>query len=182
MKKLNHKTKMRYFLIVFSLTPLLLFSQTRLFIKKSYAYYSITAKNLSPKGGTDEIITLDTGNIVSLSETTIEKDTSILVFIETTTQNIKWSTAQQGNLFFSITPLLQQSPLKPGFVNGAGAITISAAKGHFLYALQLVKKTQKVMKSRWIITAPLVLKGNFAGKNIVLKTASLKEIIVLPPS
>ena len=182
MTRLKNKIKMRNFLLALSLSPLLLCSQARPFIKKSYAYYSITAKNLSPKGGTDEIIQLDSGKTISIPEAVIEKDTSIFIYIETCTKKIKWSTAQQGNYLFSITPILLQSPLQPGFVNGGGAITISAAKGCFLFALQLVKKPQKVIKGSWIPAKPLVIRGTYAGKNIILKTSSPKEIIVTPPA
>lgn len=182
MTRPRHKTKMRYFLLALSLMPLFLYSQARLCIKKSYAYYSITGKNQSPKGGIEETIPTDKGNIDSLPNATIEKDTSLLVFIEASSQNIKWGIAEQGGHFFSITPLLQQSPLQPGILNGAGPITISASKGYYLYALQFVKKNKQTGKPRWMTNAPLYLKGVCSGKKFVFKISSLKKIIPVPPA
>jgi hypothetical protein len=183
MMHLNNKIKNRCLLLSIFLTPLLLFSQAGIFIKKSYAYYSIAPKNLSPKGGgVDEIIPIGADSMISLPETTVEKDTSLLVFVETTTKNIKWGIAQQGHFLFSVTQVLVKGPLQPGFVNGAGQINISAAKGRFIFSLQLIKKQQKTIKDKWILTVPIVLKGTCAGKNILFKTVPLKEIIAIAPS
>ena len=180
---LNNKIIKNCLLLSIFLTPSLLFSQAGVFIKKSYAYYSIAPKNLSPKGGgMDEIIPIGTDSMISLPETTVETDTSLLVFVETTTKNIKWSIAQQGHYLFSVSQVLLKGSLQPGFVNGRGQINISAAKGRFLFSLQLVKKPQKMIKDKWVLTIPIVLKGTCAGKNILLKTAPLKEIIAIPPS
>lgn len=184
MKNINCKTKKCCFLLALFLTPFILTAQSNLFVKKSHVYYSITTKNISPKGGTNEIIQIDSGNAAaSKPEAALtEKDTSILIYIEASTKKIKWSTAQQGAYTFSITPVLMQSPLQPGFVNGGGIITISAAKACFLYKLELVKNPQQKIKAKRVLTTPFVLKGIFAGKPFMIKTAVPKEIIVTPPA
>jgi hypothetical protein len=182
MAKLNYKTTVSSFLFALFLTPLGLFGQLVPVIKKSYVYYSIAPKYVSPKGGVAEIIELDSGKIISIPEKVAGKDTSIFIYIETSTKKIKWIAAQQGDFLFSITPVLIQSPLEPGFLNGGGPIIISAKKGCYLFALQLVKKTQQVIKGIWTLTKPITIKGTYANKNITLKTASPKQIFITPPS
>lgn len=183
MANLAHQLKLHLCFAALLLVPFLLPGQSRFCIKKTYAYYSIANKNQSPKGGGIEEPTLfDTNKVAASPLSIIEKDTSILIYIEAHNGHIKWVDAQQGRNLFSITPIQQQGPLQPGFTDGGGPITITGSKGSVLYALQLTRKKRSVNNNKWTLQIPLLLKGTCSGKPFVLKISSLKKINTLPPA
>jgi hypothetical protein len=162
-------------------------SQVKPVVKKSYAFYTINISSLHPKGGIDEVIAIEPDKPDSVRNEDLlnltVKDTSILIFLETTVTDIVWTAALQNKCTFKIISFLNTTAVQPGFENGGDSIIISASKGNFLFTIQLAKKGKNTpCHGQSSFKNPVVLKGMRAGKPIIIKTAPLKQLIVEPPS
>ena len=162
-------------------------AQVKSVVKKSYAYFETRSRNF-PKGGNEDIIPIQTDSINTLEKSNkfvspAEKDTSIVIYIETTSQNIIWDTAWQNKQYFLITAFLQRSiPFHAGFLKAGKQVVISPAKGIYLFELQLLKPVKGISTRVKISKDAIIIKGKYKGRAITWKTAQLKEIIPVPAS
>ena len=182
--RLIHLCLMVLFLLLFMCSS----AQVKTAVKKSYAFYFETIHGNFPKGGVNDIETIQNDSL-SLAQKppiqipAVKKDTSIVVFIETTTQLIQWETALQNRQQFIITAIPVKSfPFYAGFVKNGRELVISPAKGNYLYELQLSLPVAGSVSTQKITKDKIILKGKYKKKSFTFKTQLLKELIPLPAS
>ena len=177
-------------LMVLSLLSLQLFSsaQANVVIKRSYAFYYISYPGISPKGGNEEDIQVQP-DTMSLQvkpgpiHLPAKVDTFIVIYVETTRQQIVWDTAWQNKHPFLITAIpITSIPFNAGFIRGGRQVILSPAKGNFLIQLQLSPVRKGISSTGKITSDKLVLKGRYKARAFSWKTGPLKELVPLPPA
>jgi hypothetical protein len=156
-------------------------------IIRSYPFYFITTPEDFPKGGGNDIILVRPDSANHQNNTGIrtprQKDTSIIIYIETNTKDIIWDGALIGNQFFHITVLPQQGQsMIPGFLRSGKQVTLSRAKKNHFFLLQLSRSKNKSPLQKINVFHTIMLKGKYKGKAFNYKTGSPKEIMPLPAS
>ena len=175
-------------MVLFLLLFMYIGAQVKTVVKKSYAFYFETIHGNFPKGGINDIETIQNDSSPLIQKPAIlipavKKDTSIVVFIETTTQSIQWETALQNKQQFIITVIpLKSFPFYAGFVKNGRELVISPAKGNYLFELQLLLPTAGLLSTQKITKDKIILKGKYKKKFFTIKTQLLKELIPLPAS
>lgn len=175
-------------IILFMLLFMSVTAQVKIMVKKTYAFYVEATHGNFPKGGINDIETIQNDSIPLVKESTIiistvKKDTTIIVFIETTSQVIQWETAWQNKNQFIITAIPVKSfPFHAGFVKNGRELVISPVKGNYLFELQLSQAEGSILSPTKITIDKIILKGKYNKKSFIFKTEQLKELIPIAAS
>jgi len=162
-------------------------AQSKNLIIKSYPFYFVTTRGDFPKGGNDdfEMVQPDSANAHNNTgqRSLQQKDTSVIVYVETSTRNIIWDSALMDNRLFHLIALPQQEPsLIAGFLKSGKQVNIPRSKRNYIFLLQLSGSKNNSLQQKLNIFHTILLKAKYKGKPFIYKTGLPKEIIPLPAS
>lgn len=160
---------MKYFLIyTFLSISLLACAQSKNAIKNAYGVYEVHLPgNIAVDKNGNEIASTDTINFI---------------YLETSSQEIKWNAAWKNDKSYSIISTLI---IADAFDAGTKKATnekmlLHAAKGNKIWQLRLMPLDKNTSPPEDILPGEIIIQGSYNGKKIIQKVTKLAEVNSIP--